>query len=99
VDVLAGAGLTDAVVENHDRALTDMISNITARLFATDVLAGLGKLDLDGIDLPAARRLAKQARAAVSEHRLGYAIVCATKGDGTTGRPVSGASTASCDLP
>ncbi|HUC75920.1 MAG TPA: hypothetical protein VMS04_11545 [Vicinamibacterales bacterium] len=79
-DLLAGAGLTVTVVENHDEALTDMIRSIAARLFATEVLAGLGTLDLDGIDLAAAKRLTKEAKAAVSERRLGYAIVSATKG-------------------
>jgi hypothetical protein len=79
-DLLAGAGLTVAVVENHDEALTDMIRRIAAHLFATETLAGLGKLDLDGIDLADAKRLTKEAKAAVSERRLGYAIVCATKG-------------------
>lgn len=76
---LADAGLTHAVVEAHDDALTDMIRGIGTRLFATEVLAGLGKLDLAGIDVPAAKRLARQAMTAVAEGRLGYAIVRATK--------------------
>lgn len=76
---LADAGFTNAVVESHDHALTEMIRGIGTRLFATEVLAGLGKLDLAGIDFPAAKRLTKQALTAVAEHRLGYAIVYATK--------------------
>jgi SAM-dependent methyltransferase len=76
---LADAGFTKAAVEAHDEALTEMIRGIGTRLFATEVLAGLGKLDLEGIDFPAAKRMTKQALAAVSAHRLGYAIVCATK--------------------
>src|SRR6516164_5720651 len=79
-DLLAGAGLTVAVVENHDESLTDMIRRIAARLFVTETLAGLGKLDLDGIDLAAAKGPTKDGKATVSESRLGYAIVCATKG-------------------
>jgi SAM-dependent methyltransferase len=78
-DWLGGAGLTDAVVEHHDEALVDMIRGIGMRLFATEVLAGAGKLDIAGIDLIAAKRLLKQANAAVAERRLGYAIVCTTK--------------------
>jgi hypothetical protein len=42
---------------------------------ASEVLAGLNKIDLTGIDLAAAKRLARQALTAVAEHRLGYAIV------------------------
>lgn len=78
-DWLAGAGLTGAVVENHDEALTDMIRAIAMRLFATEVLGAVGKIDLAGIDLAAARRLTNEAKAAVAERRLGYAIVCATR--------------------
>jgi ubiquinone/menaquinone biosynthesis C-methylase UbiE len=76
---LADAGFIQAVVEDHADALTEMIRGIGTRLFATEVMVGLGKLDLAGIDFPAARRMAKQALTAVAEHRLGYAIVCATK--------------------
>lgn len=76
---LTDAGLTDTLVEHHDGALTDMIRGIGTRLFATEVLTALGKLDLVGLDFPAAKRLAKEAMTAVAEHRLGYALVLATK--------------------
>ncbi len=76
---LADAGLTETIVEHHNEALTDMIRGIGTRLFTTEVLAGLGKLDLAGIGLTAAKRLTKEAMAAVAERRLGYTIVCATK--------------------
>ena len=76
---LTDAGFTKTVVETHDDVLTEMIRSIGTRLFATEVLAGLGKLDLAGIDFPAAKRMTKQALTAVAAHRLGYAIVCATK--------------------
>lgn len=76
---LGDAGLIETAVEVHDDALAEMIRGMGTRLFATEVLAGLGKLDLAGIDLLAAKRMTKQALAAVTAHRLGYAIVCATK--------------------
>ncbi|MGE3508805.1 MAG: class I SAM-dependent methyltransferase [Vicinamibacterales bacterium] len=76
---LTDAGFTDAVGEHHDEVLTDMIRGIGTRLLATEVLAGLGKLDLAGIDLAAAKRLTKEAMEAVAERRLGYAIITATK--------------------
>jgi ubiquinone/menaquinone biosynthesis C-methylase UbiE len=79
-DWLAGAGLIDAVIENHDEALTDMIRSIAMRLLATEALAGLRRLDLAEFDLAAAKRLTTEANVAVAERRLGYAIVCATKG-------------------
>jgi len=76
---LTDAGFTRAVIETHDEALTEMIRGIGTRLFATEVLAGLGKLDLASIDFPAAKRMTRQALTAVAERRLGYAIVRATK--------------------
>lgn len=78
---LSEAGLTMVAIEPHDEALAEMIREIGIRLFATELLAGLGKLDIAGIDLPAAKRMTRQALTAVAEHRLGYAIVCATKLD------------------
>jgi hypothetical protein len=44
-----------------------------------DIRRGLRKIDLEGIDLVAANRMTRQALVAVSEHRLGYAVVCAPK--------------------
>jgi arsenite methyltransferase len=79
VDWLTDAALTEVIVENHDEALREMIRGIRTRLFATEVLAGLGKLDLAGIDINAAKRLTKEAVAAIADGRLGYAVVCATK--------------------
>jgi SAM-dependent methyltransferase len=76
---LTAAGLVDVAVENHDAALLDMIRDIGKRLLAADILRGLGKLELEGIDLAAANRMARQALVAVGEHRLGYAVVCAAK--------------------
>jgi ubiquinone/menaquinone biosynthesis C-methylase UbiE len=86
---LTDAGLTPTVTENHDDALTEMIRGIGTRLFATEVLAGLGKLNLAGIDLSAAKRLTKEAMAAVAQRRLGYATVCATKPPLQVARPRS----------
>jgi ubiquinone/menaquinone biosynthesis C-methylase UbiE len=76
---LAEAGLKISVIEAHDEVLQELVRAIGARLFATEVLAGLKQIDLPGIDLEAAKRLARQALVAVNDRRLGYAIVCAIK--------------------
>lgn len=83
---LTAAGLLDVAVENHDAALLDMIRDIGKRLLAADILRGLGKLELEGIDLAAANRMARQALIAVSERRLGYAVICAVKSEGSGGQ-------------
>jgi arsenite methyltransferase len=76
---LSEAGFVDVVVETHDSVLLEMIRNIGGRLFAVDVLKRLQKIDLRGIDFDGARRMTRQALVAVEAHRLGYAIVCASK--------------------
>ena len=76
---LTDAGLTNVTVESHDHVLVEMIRAIGARLFATEVLAGLNAINLKGLNLAEAKRLTSQALAAASQNRLGYAIVCATK--------------------
>jgi arsenite methyltransferase len=78
---LHDAGFIDVAVENHDDVLLEMIRSIGSRLFAADVLRGLRKIDLEGIDLVAANRMTRQALIAVGEKRLGYALVCAAKAD------------------
>jgi ubiquinone/menaquinone biosynthesis C-methylase UbiE len=80
---LMDAGLAVAVVEAHDDALKQLVREIGSRLFATEVLAALKKIDLPGIDFEAARRMAHQARVAVDRGEIGYAIVCATKDQST----------------
>jgi ubiquinone/menaquinone biosynthesis C-methylase UbiE len=77
---LTAAGFRDVVVEPHDQALLEIVADIGKRLFVADVLARLDKIDISGVDLPAAKRLARQALEAIHAGRLGYAIVCATNG-------------------
>ena len=76
---LTDAGLTITAIETHDDVLRELVRAIGTRLFATDVLVGLKKIDLPGIDLEAAKRMAHQALVAVNTGRLGYAIVCAVR--------------------
>ena len=64
---LTAAGFTNVAVERHDAALAEMIRVIGTRLFATEVLARLEKIDLAGIDLAAAKRMTRQALTAVAE--------------------------------
>jgi hypothetical protein len=72
-------GFTSIAIERHDEALLEMIRDIGRRLMATEVLAGLKKIDLTGLDLVQAKRLTRQALDAAHEQRLGYAVVCAAR--------------------
>ncbi len=76
---LAGAGLTVAAVEPHDEALQQMVTAIQGRFLATEILAGLQRIEPPAFDLDAARQMARHALAAIEKGRLGYAIVTAVR--------------------
>jgi hypothetical protein len=52
-------------------------------------MTGLNKLQLPGLDLGAAKRMANSAMAAVKQEQLGYALICATKPDWRAGNTES----------
>lgn len=76
---LTDAGLRITAIEPRDDALRELVRMIGTKLFATEVLAGLKKIDVPRIDIDAAKRMARQALVAIDEGRLGYAIVCAVR--------------------
>lgn len=77
--LLAGAGLVVGVTESHDGALVDFVAAIRSRLFATEIMVGLKKLELPGIDLILVKDIVRHAYAAAKSGTLGYAIVTAAK--------------------
>lgn len=79
IDWLSTVGLAPQATETHDEALTEMVRQIQAKLFATEIMTGLKKIDLPGIDLTAAKQMAKAALDAIQNRQLGYAIVIAQK--------------------
>jgi arsenite methyltransferase len=80
--LLAGAGLALGITESHDGALVDFVAAIRSRLFATEIMIGLKKLELPGIDLMLVKDIVRQAYAAAKSGILGYAIVTAAKDAG-----------------
>lgn len=77
--LLAGAGLAVGETEAHDGALVDFVEAIRSRLFATEIMVGLKKLELPGIDLVLVKDIVRHAYAAAKSGALGYAIVTAAK--------------------
>src|SRR5262249_13867774 len=73
------AGLKVSLIEEHNAALRAFGDQVRLGLSAVAVMVGLKKLALPGFDLEWARRFVKQALQAVSEGRLGYAIIAASK--------------------
>ena len=81
VAYLRDAGFSVDGIEQRNDALKEMVDQVRMKLLGAEIMAGLNKLQLPGIDLGTAKRMASSATAAVKQGRLGYALICATKPD------------------
>lgn len=78
---LRGAGFSvDSIIVRND-ALEEMANQVRLKLLAAEIMTGLNKLRLPGLDLGAAKHMANSAMAAVRQGQLGYALICANKPD------------------
>lgn len=75
------AGLRNQATEPHDEALMEMVRQVQSKLLGVEIMTGLKKLDLPGLDLTAAKQMASAALSAVKQGQLGYAILIAEKAD------------------
>jgi arsenite methyltransferase len=73
------AGFSVDQVEPHHQALREMVDQIRRKLLGAEIMTGLNKLQLPGIDLGAAKRMASGAAEAIKQGHLGYVLICATK--------------------
>jgi ubiquinone/menaquinone biosynthesis C-methylase UbiE len=80
--LLAGAGLAVGETEPHNGALVDFVEAIRSRLFATEIMVGLKKVELPGIDLATVKDIVRCALAAAKSGTLGYMIMTAAKDAG-----------------
>ncbi len=76
---LREAGLRVSAIEKHDEALHEMVQQVRGKLLGAEVMVGLKKLDLPGIDFHAAQLMAKSAQEAIRQGQLGYALISAIK--------------------
>src|SRR5258708_18501701 len=76
---LRAAGLVVQCVEPHDEALTELVGQVRTKLLGAEIMVGLKKLDLPGVDFGAAKRLVKDVVAAIEQRQLGYGIITAAK--------------------
>jgi hypothetical protein len=79
VGYLCDAGLRVERVEPHDEALLEMVNQVRTKLLGTEILVGLKKLELPGVDFTAAKEMARSAADAVQQGSLGYTILHASK--------------------
>src|SRR6266849_5671376 len=75
------ARLTVDSVKQRNDALEEMVNQVRVKLLGAEIMTGLKKLQLPGLDLGGAKRMANSAMAAVKQGRLGYVLICATKPD------------------
>jgi len=76
---LRNAGFSVDTAEPHDAALQEMVDQIRLKLLGAEIMTGLNKLQLPGVDLGAAKRMASGAMAAIKHGQLGYVLIGATK--------------------
>jgi hypothetical protein len=57
----------------------EMVREIQGRLLGAEVMAGLGKINLAGVDFATGKRFAQAAVAAIRDGKLGYISIVARK--------------------
>lgn len=80
VQYLRPAGFRVDQTERHGEALLEMVNQVRVKLLGVEIMVGLKKLDLPGVDLAAAKQMAQAALAAIQQGALGYVIICGTQG-------------------
>jgi ubiquinone/menaquinone biosynthesis C-methylase UbiE len=79
VRYLCEAGLRVERVEPHDETLLEMVDQVRMKLLGAEIMVGLKRLELPGVDFTAAKGMARSALSAVHDGSLGYAIIHGAK--------------------
>ncbi len=79
VACLRSAGFERNTVEPHHEALIEMADQIRVKLLGAEILVGLKKLTLPGVDFATAKEVLKVALEAIHDGHLGYALITASK--------------------
>jgi len=78
-EYLRSANFDVEKVELHNEAIVEMVEQIRMKLLGAEIMVGLKKLTLPGVDLGVAKLLAKSALDAVQGGQLGNVIITASK--------------------
>ena len=76
---LRTAGFASIQVEPHDEALVEMAAQIRVKLLGAEIMVGLRKVNLPGVDFVRAKELLKVSLEAIHAGQLGYAVVTALR--------------------
>jgi SAM-dependent methyltransferase len=77
--ILQAAGMRVQCTEQCNDALEEMVRGVQSRLLGMELMTGLGKLQLPGIDLSSAKQFATAAGEAIQKGSLGYAVIIARR--------------------
>lgn len=78
-DWLSQANLEVIISQPRDHYLQEMVQAIRGKLLVADILIGLKKLDLPGLDLKQAKVFSTAAQDAIAKGHLGYGLLVASK--------------------
>lgn len=78
-EYLRAAKLDVEEVECHDEALSELAHQIRIKLLSAEVLVGLKRVVLPGVEFTFAKQMAQSALTAIQQGQLGYAVVIAAK--------------------
>jgi SAM-dependent methyltransferase len=79
VRILEEAGFGIQRVEDHSDALLEMVRQVQAKLLGAEIMAGLRKIDLPGVDFTTGKQFAQAAMQAVRDGKLGYGVITSRK--------------------
>jgi SAM-dependent methyltransferase len=79
VGILEEAGFGIQRVEDHSDALLEMVRQVQAKLLGAEIMAGLRKIDLPGVDFTTGKQFAQAAMQAVRDGKLGYGVITSRK--------------------
>lgn len=75
--ILADAGLRVQTTEDRSEALVEMVRQVQSRLLVAEIMAGLKKIELPGLDFSTAKQFANAALSATRKGKLGYGVFIA----------------------
>jgi ubiquinone/menaquinone biosynthesis C-methylase UbiE len=73
------AGLVLQLVEPHDAALGELVTQVRRRLLGVELAVKVGEMQLPGIDWDGAKGMARAASEAIRKGQLGYALITARR--------------------
>jgi arsenite methyltransferase len=79
IGILGEAGFGIQQVEDHSDALLEMVRQVQTKLLGAEIMAGLKKINLPGVDFNTGKQFAQAAIQAIRDGKLGYGVIISRK--------------------